>query len=279
LSDPRVTPARGDLAAAFLKGEVEAARFIVGSMHEVARGRTALRLEPSVESRMETELLFGERFTVYETAKDWAWGQSALDDYVGYVAAEDLKEAAASPDHRVTAGLTPLLPAPDFKRAPKDMLPSNAKVKVLGHDGRFAQIAPDAYVFDGHLAPLAQYASDWVAVAERFRGVPYVWGGKTVTGVDCSGLIQTALEAGGVASPRDADMQELALGRALAIPPDLSGLARGDLVFWRDHVGVMLDGARILHANAFYMEAAVEPLADAVRRIASRGPITSIKRL
>ncbi len=277
MNDPRVIPARPDLAAAHLKGKVEAARYVEGRLREVARGRTALRLEPSIESRMETELLFGERFTAYETANGWAWGQSALDDYVGYVVAHDLRDASAAPDCRVTAGSTPLLPAPDFKRAARDMLPMNAKVKVLGRDGRYARIAPDGFVFAGHLAPIDQHAPDWVAVAERFRGAPYVWGGKTVAGVDCSGLIQSSLEAAGIVCPRDADMQELALGAA--IPSDLSGLMRGDIVFWKDHVGVMLDAATLLHANAFTMEAAVEPLADAVRRIADRSPITSLKRL
>jgi hypothetical protein len=277
LSDPRVTPARPDLAAAHLKGKVEAARFADGTSRMVARGRAGLHAERDATSRRETELLFGEGFTVYEVANGWAWGQSALDDYVGYVAAGDLRDASATPDHRVIAPLTPLLPAPDFKLPVRDVLPMNAKVKVIGQDGRFAKIAPEGFVFAGHLAPLEQHASDWVAVAQRFRGVPYVWGGKTVAGIDCSGLVQTSLEAGGIAAPRDADMQELTLG--LAIPTDLSRLARGDLVFWKDHVGVMLDAVRLLHANAFTMEAAVEPLADAAGRIASRaGPITSIKR-
>jgi cell wall-associated NlpC family hydrolase len=279
LNDPRVIPARPDLAAAHLKGKLEAARYVEGRLREVARGRTALRMEPSGDSRMETELLFGERFTVYETANGWAWGQSALDDYVGYVAANDLRDVSVEPDHRVTGGSTPLLPAPDFKRAARDLLPMNAKVKVLERDARYVHIAPDGFVFAGHLAPIGDRVTDWVAVAERFRGTPYLWGGKTVAGVDCSGLVQASLEAGGIASPRDADMQEAALGKAVSVPSDCSGLRRGDLVFWKDHVGVMLDGTTLLHANSFYMEAAVEPLADAIHRIAQRGPVTSVKRL
>lgn len=278
MNDPRVIPARSDLAAAYLKGKVEAARYVEGTLCEVACGRTALRIEPSIESRMETELLCGERFTVFDTAKGWAWGQSALDGYVGYAAANDLRDLSAAPDHRVIASMTPLLPAPDFKRPVRDMLPMNAKVKVLTREGRFARIA-DGFVFADHLALLAHTAPDWVAVAERFCGVPYVWGGKTVAGVDCSGIVQSSLEAGGIAAPRDADMQELALANSLPIPADLSGLMRGDIVFWKDHVGVMLDAARLLHANTFFMAAAIEPLADAVRRIAVRGPITAIKRL
>jgi hypothetical protein len=279
LNDPRITPARPDLAAAHLEGKVEAARYVEGRVREVAPGRTALRAAPSTLSRMETELLFGERFTVFETADGWAWGQSAQDDYIGYAAAKDLREVSLAPDHRVTAGSTPLLPAPDFKLPARDMLPMNAKVKVLDHDGRYARIAPDGFVFVGHIAPIGERASDWVAIAERFCGTVYLWGGKTVAGVDCSGLIQSSLEAGGIAIPRDADMQEAALKGSIPIPVDYEGLIRGDLVFWQDHVGVMLDATQFLHANTFFMEAAVEPLADAVRRISQRGPVTAIKRL
>jgi hypothetical protein len=172
LNDPRVIPARPDLAAAHLKGKLEAARFVEGRVREVMRGRTALRVEPSGDSRMETELLFGECFTVYETANGWAWGQSTLDDYVGYVAANDLRDASEAPDHRVTALSTPLLPAPDFKRPARELLPMNAKVKVLERDARYAHIAPDGFVFTGHLAPIGDRVTDWVVVAERFRGTP-----------------------------------------------------------------------------------------------------------
>lgn len=278
MNDPRITPARPDLAAAHLKGKVEAARFAEGAPREIACGRTALRAAPVINSRMETELLFGERFMVFETADGWAWGQSALDDYIGYVAAKDLRDVSLAPDYRVTAGSTPLLPAPDFKLPARDMMPMNAKVKVLDRDGRYARIA-DGFVYAGHLAPIGDRVADWVAVAERFRGTVYLWGGKTVAGVDCSGLIQSSLEAGGIPCPRDADMQEQALGRPLYISPDFSGLKRGDLVFWNDHVGVMLDATLLLHANSFYMEASFEPLADAVRRISQRGPVAAIKRL
>lgn len=279
MNDPRITPARADLAAAHLKGKVEAARFAEGVVREIARGRAALRAEPAETSRMETEMLYGERFTVYDTTNGWAWGQSALDDYVGYVVASDLRAVSAVPDHRVSAASTALLPAPDFKRAARDMLPMNAKVKILGREGPYVRIAPDGFVFAEHLSPIGTRVSDWVAIAERFRGAPYLWGGKTVAGADCSGLMQSALETGGIAIPRDADMQEAALVNAIPIPADFCGLRRGDIVFWKDHVGVMLDVTQLLHANTFYMEAAVEPLADAARRIAQRGPITAIKRL
>ena len=272
--DPRITPARPDLAAAQLKGQVAAAHFVEGKAYGVMRGRASLRRSPMHDGAQDSELLYGEIFTVYEEKDGWAWGQSAFDSYVGYVHTIALGEAEKS-THRVSALMTPVLPAPDVKRALLDLLPMNARVTVSSCDKGFASIAPNAYVRERHLAPADSKASDWVAVAERFLGAPYVWGGRTLTGIDCSGLIQTALAAGGIAAPRDADLQEKALGSAIA--PDLSALKRGDLLFWNDHVGVMLDASRLLHANSFHMEVAIEPLAEAVRRIAS--PITSAKRL
>lgn len=278
--DPRLTPARPDLAAASLRGKIEAARYVEGKLYQVLRGRAGLRVKPDHNACMDNELLFGEGFTVYEITNGWAWGQSAEDGYVGYLRDVALGEGAPKPDHRVSALMTPLLPAPDIRRAYLDMLPMNAKLKVVERQGDFAAVAPDGYVFARHLAPLGEGAKDWVAVAGRFLGAPYVWGGKTAAGLDCSGLVQTALEAGGVRAPRDADLQEKALGHALPLTADYSGLQRGDLVFWADHVGIMADGANLLHASSFHMQVAVEPLADvAARNAASGRPVTSAKRL
>jgi cell wall-associated NlpC family hydrolase len=138
-------------------------------------------------------------------------------------------------------------------------------------------VAPDGFVVEQHLEPLAAVAPDFVAVAERFLCAPYLWGGKSVAGIDCSGLVQVACTMAGIAAPRDTDMQERELGTRLA---GIEALARGDLVFWKGHVGIMLDGARLLHANAHHMMTAVEPLAEAVARIASRGSsVTSIRRI
>ncbi len=274
--DRRITPVRDDLAAAELKDKVPAPRYAPGKTNTIVRGRMALRAKPSADSLQETELLFGEAFTVYESANGWAWGQAALDRYVGYVHTIACQDITFAADHRVTALATPLLPAPDVKRPALDMLPMNAKVQVLSRDKGFARIGPSGFVRESHLAPLSEHASDWVAVAERFLGTPYVWGGKTHAGLDCSGLIQTALEAGGVAAPRDTDMQEVQLGTTI----NVAQVKRGDLVFWNGHVGVMLDDARLLHANAYHMEVAVEPLKDAIPRIqAVMGPVTSVKRL
>lgn len=277
--DPRTTPFRADVAAEHLRGQVQSRRFVAGVPQTVVRGRMALREKPASDSRQETELLYGDLFTVYDSANGWAWGQANADKYVGYVHTIACTANVISADHRVTALATPVLPAPDARRSPGDMLPLNAKVKVLARANGFARIAPDGFVFEGHLAPLASRVADWVSVAERFIGTPYVWGGKTHSGMDCSGLVQSALEAGGITSPRDSDMQEKAIGMPVAVGADLAGLRRGDLVFWKGHVGIMLDAARMLHSAIFHMEVKVETLADAVARIATiSGPITSVKR-
>ena len=273
MTDPRLTPARPDLAAAYLKGKVEAARFVEGQCLSVTRGRAILRGEPQPDASRTTELLFGERFTVYESREGWAWGQAENDSYVGYLAADALAEAAP-PTHRITALMTPLLPAPDPKRIAFDMLPLNAAVKIVATEKNCARLASGGFVYEKHLAPLDARAPDWVATAEQFLGVPYIWGGKTQAGLDCSGLIQTALAASGISVPRDTDLIEKSLTAESKNP------ARGDLVFWKGHMGVMLDATRLLHANAFHMQVAIEPLAEAVARIEkSAGQVTSVKRI
>lgn len=278
--DRRTTPARPDLAAAHLEGKVEAERFAHGRVAHAARGIVGLRAAPHDDASLDTQLVYGERFTIYEVEKGWAWGQAEQDSYVGYVRAEALAGDGAEPTHRVTALSTPLLPGPTVMRSPRDMLPMNAKVAVAGAEDNFARTVNGEYVFMGHLAVLSARAPDWVSVAERFVGAPYVWGGKTSAGIDCSGLVQTALEAASVLAPRDADMMEKALGGPVGIASDLSGLRRGDIVFWKDHVGVMLDDKRLLHANSFHMQVTVEPLTGAIARILARGDaITAIKRL
>jgi len=272
MADNRVTPARPDLAAAHLKGVVDAPRFVAGEQHSIAVGRASLRARPSDGAAQDSELLFGEVFTVYDRAQGWAWGQAANDLYVGYV----VEEALAAPfpaQAKVSALWAPVFPAPDLKTPVRDLLPMNAAVPLLERRGDYVRIGDGQYLHQRHLGPTEK---DFVAVAERFLGAPYVWGGKTAAGLDCSGLVQTALQATGKAAPRDTDMMEKALGDAVS----LSGLRRGDLLFWKGHMGVMLDESRLLHANVFHMAVAIEPLAEALARIEKvAGAVTSIKRL
>jgi len=271
MADRRVTPARPDLAAAHLKGTVDAARFAEGEKFSIGVGRASLRVRPSDDAAQDSELLFGEVFTVYDRKGGWAWGQAANDLYVGYVREETLSTLLPA-QAQVSALWAPVFPAPDLKMPVRTLLPMNAAVPVLERRGDYVRIGDGQYLHERHLAPAVK---DFVAVAERFLGAPYVWGGKTAAGLDCSGLIQTALQATGKAAPRDTDMMEKALGDSVNLPD----VRRGDLVFWKGHMGVMLDQTRLLHANVYHMAVAIEPLAEAIARIEKiAGPVTSIKR-
>jgi cell wall-associated NlpC family hydrolase len=271
--DRRIHAFRPDLAARSLQGKVEAMRFVDGEAASIAVGRASLRNAPSPDAAQDTELLHGEAVTVYERKDGWAWVQAQNDSYVGYLRAECLA-TPFEPQLQITALMTPVFPKPDFKTPVRDMLPMTAEVGLLDRVGDFLQIGAEAFVHRHHVGLLAEAQSDWVAVAEAFFGVPYVWGGKTFAGLDCSGLVQTALAAAGMRSPRDTDMMERQFGDS----PDLTPF-RGDLIFWKGHVGIMLDDQRLLHANAFHMLVAIEDLADAMARIEKiAGPVTSMKR-
>ncbi len=277
LPDFRLTPARADLAADHLRGRVDAARFVTGTEHRVAVPLAPLRREPRGDLGLDTELLLGERFTVYDRdAEGWSWGQGE-DGYVGYLPSEALEEAGDPATHAVAVLRTFVYPGPSIKLPPAAALPFGARLAVRDGGERFAAV-PGGFVWAGHLAAVDARAGDATAVAERFLGIPYLWGGKSSFGLDCSALVQTALAAAGIAAPRDTDMQERALGEA--VDPE-GPLLRGDLVFWRGHVGLMRDPATLLHANGHSMTVMSEPLPEARSRIlaATGKDVTSVRRL
>jgi len=278
--DPRLTPVRADLAAKHLEGTVSSARYVEGTLREVVEPQAPLRRAPLPDASLFTEALMGERITIYETTDEgWAWGQLADDEYVGWVPANALGAPGVAPTHRVSALRTFVFPGPDIKLSPVAALPFGARLALVRRQEPFAVVA-DGYVPAQHLAPVGAPERDFVALAERFVGVPYLWGGKTSLGIDCSGLVQVALTACGVACPRDSDMQERALGTPVATDRDLADLRRGDLVFWEGHVAIVRDPATLLHANAHQMAVAVEPLPVALDRIRRTGSeVTSVKRL
>jgi cell wall-associated NlpC family hydrolase len=276
--DPRTTPARPDLAARHLQGQVAAARFVDGIAREVRDESAPLRREPTPDAPLDTEALKGERVTVYETDQEgWCWGQLDRDGYVGWLPANALMAPGEPATHWVVALRTLAFPGPSIKLPPVAGFSLGCRLVVLRTEGPLAA-TPSGYVPARHLAPVDAHAGDFVAVAERFVGVPYLWGGKTSLGIDCSGLVQVALTAAGVACPRDSDMQERALGESIDV--DVARLRRGDLVFWKGHVAIVRDADTIVHANAFQMSVAIEPIAAAVERIAADGgAIRAVKRM
>ena len=274
--DPRLTPARPDLAAAHLRGQVEAASYVEPTPARIVVASAALRRRPEAAGSWETQALHGERVAVYERRDGWAWAQLERDGYVGYLDAGALGPAQ-TPTHKVTALRTHLYPGASMKLPHVMAVSLGAEIAVSGETADFYVDAEGRHLWRRHLAPLDAREADFVAVAERFAHSPYLWGGRTSEGIDCSGLVQTALRAAGVAAPRDSDMQEK-MGSPL---PEGAARRRGDLVFWKGHVGVMRDAETLLHANGHHMAVVSEPLAEAVSRIAASGggPITSTCRL
>jgi cell wall-associated NlpC family hydrolase len=282
--DPRTTPARPDLAAQHLEGRVAAARFVSGTELEVRDAQAPVRRQPSPEAPLDTEVLHGEQVTIYDdNGEGWCWGQLRADGYVGWIPTNALSQPGPPPTHRVAALRTLVFPVRSIKAPPIDALPFGSRVAVSATQrdggGDLTDLASGFCVPTRHLAPLDTKEPDFVAVAERFLGVPYLWGGKTSLGIDCSGLVQIALTACGIGCPRDSDMQERALGAPLPAD-DPAAWRRGDLIFWNGHVAIVRNDETIVHANAFHMAVAIEPTRDAVRRIADAGnEVVSVKRV
>jgi hypothetical protein len=280
MDDPRLTPARPDLAAKYLEGKVAAARFAEGEPFEIAEALAPVREAPSVDATLLTQALKGERVTIYDRDREgFAWGQLNSDGYVGWLPDRALAKPGAKPTHKVTSLRAFAFPGPSIKLWPADTLVMGTGITVIREDGPFAVTREGWYLPRRHLGPFDSLEPDFVAVAERFVGTPYLWGGKSSLGIDCSGLLQVALNAAGTGCPRDSDMQEDGLGRALSAA-EARRLQRGDLIFWKGHVAIALDAETVVHANAHHMATAVENTSEVIARVKAAGSeILAIKRL
>ncbi len=244
----------------------------------------ALHKAPEHTSMMETQLLWGGQFDISSEQKGWAWGQEVAGGdagYRGYMRADALALPLVQASLRICVLRAPVFKEPDIKSTIKMFLPLNARINSDAAKGDYIHVSDLGFIHQNHVKPLGETGGDFTAIAEQHLALPYVWGGIGPDGLDCSGLVQTALRACGVQdAPRDSHMQESALGDSVDVRDDLSGLKRGDLVFWQGHVGIMQNQTMLLHANAHHMLVASEPLKHATHRIAkSAGPITAIKRL
>ena len=282
--DRRLTPARPDLAALSLQGLVEADRFVEGVPGRIIEAVAPVRVAPRPDAGLDTEALYGEAVTVYdEDEEGWAWVQLARDGYVGYVPVNAvLKQPVQAPTHRVTALRTFVFPGPTIKEPPitwaslGSELIIERQTEVNGR--RFGLLGNGGAVVWQHIAPADHFDRDPVAVAEAFLGTPYLWGGKSSLGIDCSGLVQTAYRAVGFSLPRDSDMQEAGAGQPVDLDP--ATWRRGDILCWPGHVALVRDAETMLHANAYHMATAIEPMAAGLARIEAAGTrLRSVRRV
>ncbi len=269
--DARLHAFRADLADARLQGEVSAERFVSGRPARIAVPVADMRKAPRPDAGVNTQLLLGDDVTVFEEAEGWAWVQAERDGYVGYVTDTALISRDAVPTHIVSVARTFVYPGPDLRFPRTADLSMGSTVTVTGaaetRGTVYSVLASGEAMIAGHLRPIGEFAADYVSVAEMFIGTPYLWGGVSGFGIDCSGLVQLAMRMTGRDVLRDSDMQAAGLGEPLDVGPDFSGLRRGDLVFWKGHVAIMTDTENMIHANGHTMMVSREGLKEAIARI------------
>ena len=264
--DPRLTLQRDGVADARLEGVLKAARYVAARAAQVTAPATALRAAPEARAEQLDQLLFGEVFERLESVGNFVFGQASRDGYVGWIDAAALSDEVVAPTHWVSALRAYAFDDASIKAPARGPLSLNALVAIEEETETLARDPRVGWLAKTHLSPIGTTLDDPASVALAHLGTPYLWGGRESTGLDCSGLILQALMACGLACPRDSDQQE-----ALGAPAPSDALQRGDLVFWKGHVAMMVDGQRMVHANAFHMAVAVESLAEARARIAQRG--------
>ncbi|MEM8812121.1 MAG: NlpC/P60 family protein [Pseudomonadota bacterium] len=282
--DPRLNAYRTDLADRRLRDRIEAARFVDGVPMRVSEAVVPLNRRPGMDAPIDSQVLFGETVTSFDRRGGWVWCQSVVDDYVGYVPETALAEPGPEPTHWVSVLTTPLYPEPELRRPPVAILSIGSRVTVVGtatvRDLDYALLPDGGAIVASHLAPVDRpIASDFVSIADRFVGLPYIWAGRSGFGVDCSGIIQLAMMMTGSNPLRDSDMQEATIGEARPIDQGLEDLERGDLVFWKGHVGIMIDPVTLLHASGYHMLVARDEARVVIDRLEAKGlPVAAVRR-
>ncbi|SDK53032.1 NlpC/P60 family protein [Aliiruegeria lutimaris] len=275
MTDRRLLPANTRVAATELVGKHEAPRFVDGEWHRIAPSVVDLLTAP--DGKRERQLLHGQRVRVFDIHESHAFLQSGRDGYVGYCRADALTVDAA-PTHHVAAPATHLYSAPDLKSPETCWLSHGSQLTIAGQTGDWSETDSGGFVFTRHLVAQGAAPVDPVETARLYLGTPYLWGGNSRDGIDCSGLVQAALLSAGIACPGDSDLQQETVGSFLPVGTPAQ---RGDLFFWKGHVAMAADAETLIHANAHHMAVALEPLHEALTRIAARefGELLAHKRL
>ncbi len=274
--DHRTTLARPELAPSDQEGIAAADTYLELQPAQCRQIVAPMRAAPDPAAEQVSQLLFGERFDILRRDGDFAWGQARRDGYVGWVESAALSFERTEPSHRVIAPRAAVLGEPRIRAACVGVVAMNALVEIAAVGEGFSHAEGLGWVATGQISPIGSEFRNPAEAATLFVGTPYVWGARDGAGLDCSGLVQQALHAAGLHCPRDADQQA-----ALGVEVERERLRAGDLVAWRGHIGMMLDGARLIHANAHHMAVAIEPLETTVARIAQTptGQPTAFRRV
>ena len=273
--DTRITPIRRDLASTVYKAVVKRKKYVTAKLATVKSAFTPLYSNKG--SKLSTQLLYGEECDVFETKNGWSWIQSRRDNYVGYTPTINLTKKIYKPNSKVISLRTVIYTKPDIKSVTKGYLSFNSLVEVIKIKGKYSLIKNLGWCPSLDLVKIKSSKFNHIDLSKQYLDTPYLWGGRDSMGIDCSGLVQNLHQINNRPFPRDTDMQEIFVTNEVKYEKDLKA---GDLVFWKGHVAMMIDNSNIIHANAFHMKTAIEPLSTAKKRILkSNGKIKKLGRL